>query len=118
MISAMDMLARRIALLGPGEAMRQDERDKGYRIVLPGDEPWLPKADWPENVCVSQTGNEVRIVAIFARNPGQGAFKRLITGIEAAGLTPVVVCPIFQMPKILKRWGWRETAFQEWRPPK
>ena len=107
----------RMFLLGPGEAMRQDERDLGHRIIVPGDEPWLPKADWPDNIVITQAGKEVRIIAIYAREPGTGAFRRMIDGIKAAGLTPVVVCPFRNMEDILRRWGWApDFKNEEWRP--
>ena len=116
MTSAIEELLHRVALLGAGEAMRQDERKKGYRIILPGDEPWLPRIDWPDNICISQSGNKVRIIAIYAREPGKGAFRRMIDGIKAAGLTPVVVCPFSHMEEILTRWGWTNHGNEEWTP--
>jgi hypothetical protein len=95
--------------LGPGEAMRQGEIARGAKIVMPGSVPWLPVDDWIDDIVVSQIGINIRIVAVFARKPGTGAFSRLVTGIAKAGLWPVVVCPFPDMDRIVRRWGWTET---------
>ena len=112
----IDKMVNRMFLLGPGEAMRQDEREKGYGIILPGEVPWLPTEDWPDNVVISQCRDEIRIIAIFAKEPGKGAFRRMIAGIKAAGLKPVVVCPFRDMEDILVRWHWNYRGNEEWTP--
>lgn len=109
--------ATRIMLLGPIEAIRQTERDLGHEIILVGQAPWLSKFDWPDNVCVSRNGGEIRLVAINARQPGRGALSRLMIGIIEAGLVPVVVEPMLDMPPILERWGFRDRGNNEWVPP-
>lgn len=105
-------------------SMRQHEVEIGGALVLPGLCPWLPNDDWLEAV-VSKKGGRVRIVLIVARKPGTGAFRRLVDGILAAGLMPVVVTPLWQMEAIMLRWGWIKsttgTTFADreetWRPP-
>lgn len=84
-----------------------------------GSVPWLPLADWSRHAVVTRSRRRVRIVLISAREPGTGAFRRLISGIRAAGLKPVVVCPLGHMEAILKRWGWkrrRANGDWEWMP--
>lgn len=103
--------------------MKSDEIKAGRRVVKPGDEPWLPAEDWYSDVIVSVDGDTVRLVAIRARNPGHGAFRRLIAGIEAAGLKPCVLEPVPEMAATLKRWGWKHRRYgigieaeERWRP--
>lgn len=117
---AMERLIR----VGPVEAMREDEVAAGFTPVLPGEVTWLSATDWPGDVVISHNNKQVRIVAIKAKVRGQGSFRRLIEAITAAGMTPIVVEPMFAMPDILKKWGWaRQTigsGFQteeQWHPP-
>jgi hypothetical protein len=102
----MDEVIRRLIIMGPSEAMKEDERAMGFTPVSPGEVPWLAVADWQPTGVISIKGKIVRIVAIKAIVPRTGAFSRLITGIAKAGLRPVVVEPMFDMPDILRRWGW------------
>lgn len=120
-VTALDRIAR----IGPFEAMCEDERAAGFTLVRPGEVPWLSAADWPQDIVISIKDKEVRIVAIKAKEPGRGAFRRLIEAVEAHGLQPTVVAPLFVMPAILKRWGWKRriigTGFNQqeiWRPRK
>lgn len=105
----------RMFLVGPGEAMRQDERDAGHTIIRAGDVPWLPREDWPDDLVIARDGKVVRIVAIWARRPGTGAFSRMIDGIVAEGSFPAVVAPFQAMQNILDAWGWR-CADETWFP--
>jgi hypothetical protein len=91
---------------GASNVMRDSEVARGYRPVFPGDFPWFPASEWPQDVVVSLDGNRVRIIAVYALNPGNGAFSRLITGIVRAGLIPTVVAPFSEMVDILTHWGW------------
>ncbi len=105
------------------DIMRADERAKGYRVVLPGEVPWLPAEDWHQTIVVSIDGKRVRLVAILASRPGNGAFRRLVAAIQAAGLIPVVIEPTREMRETLTRWRWKrryagygfETE-EHWRP--
>ena len=107
------------------EIMRDNEAADGCRVVLPGDEPWLSASDWHPTVTVSRHGNTVRLVAILAKSPGNGAFRRTIAGIIDAGLVPCVVAPTMEMRATLKRWKWkcRHVGYgmdceEQWRPRK
>lgn len=101
------------------------ETSRGHQIVPVGSVPWLPAQDWGPRDVVALDGDEVRIVAITSNRPGRGAFRRLILGIEEAGLKPVIICPFEQMEAIMRRWGWEkaevghdfDTRADEWRPP-
>lgn len=92
---------------GAGNVMREDELAKGRRVLALGDEPWLSKDDWNEDIVISMGANRVFISAIVAKVSGRGSFSRLIDGILEAGLVPVVVCPFALMEAIVKRWNWR-----------
>lgn len=89
------------------DIMRANERAAGYRVVVPGDVPWLSVADWHPTVTVSIDRNVVRLVAILANNPGNGALRRTVSGILAAGLTPCVIEPTHEMRATMKRWNWK-----------
>lgn len=120
-------LDKLLAQIGTGmrmeEIMRNDETAAGRRVVKPGDEPWLPAADWDSTNVVSVDGDTVRLIAIWTPTPGQGAFRRLIAAIEAAGLRPCIVEPTVEMRATLKRWGWKGKRHghgfgseERWRP--
>lgn len=87
-------------------AMVADERAAGATLVAPGELPWLATEDWLDDVVVTLLGKDVRLVWLNARGPGKGAFTRLIAGIEAANLRPVVIDPLSETDAILRRWGW------------
>lgn len=70
--------------------LRTIERAKGFTIIA--DAAWLDPADWVECLA-TQDRNRVRLVLLHARTPGKGAFTKLIAGIWAAGLEPVIVEP-------------------------
>lgn len=81
--------------------------------------------DWEHGI-ISRLGDEIRLVAIQAKQPGNGAFSRLVKHIQQQGFVPVVVEPIGEvMPAIMKKWEWQhKTAthnterwrWEEWRP--
>ena len=106
--------------------MRDAERKKGNAIVRPGEVSWLLAADWPLDIVVSLAGRRVRVVAIYAKHPGQGAFRRLVASIQEAGLIPCVIAPTNEMRATLTRWKWRrrnhgvsfETHEERWEPRK
>ncbi len=111
--------------LGPRGILIEEERARGSTIIPLGatspvsfsSEDWLPGV-------LTRRGDEVRIVAIWARHPRSGAFRRLLASIDKAGLRPVVVAPIGDvMPQLMRRWKWRHSvaghgvdAVHEWRP--
>lgn len=103
----LTQLFKKLEQMPMHEIMRQDERDAGYTVVLPGEQPWFSADDWRGTDVVSMNGKEVRIVAILAERPGTGAFRRMVDGIVAAGLVPTVIEPFDQMQSILRLWGWR-----------
>lgn len=53
---------------------------------------WLNADEWKDFV-ITQSGRRIRLVLLYAKRPCTGAFTRLIAGIDAAGLTPVIVEP-------------------------
>lgn len=122
---AMRAFARLMAGDDPAAVMREAEVARGHKLVPVGSVAWLPAQDWGARDVVSTHGSEVRLVAIGARQPRNGAFTQLLAGIAAAGLRPVVICPLFTMTAILIHWGWDcvaaghsfETREEQWRPP-
>jgi len=104
------------------EQMREQERERGFRVVIPGEERWLSADDWHESNVVSVDGSEVRLVAILAKR--RGSFRRLLAALASHGLRPVVVCPIGPiMPAIMAHLGWVKRdigsgwdAEEQWRP--
>jgi hypothetical protein len=109
----------------PAAMLRETEVAKGYRLVPVGSVSWLPAEDWGKDDVVTTNGIEVRLVAIKAKQPRNGAFTRLLAALLAARLTPVVVCPMDDMEGVLRRWGWKhreigvdfDTREDQWRPP-
>lgn len=102
------------------------ERELGRKTVEPHHKrrpSWFIAEDWSLWPVLAYDKHELHIVAVSSAR--KGALRRLIDGARAAGLTPVVVCPIGPtMPAILARWGWQKTIVgegwderDEWRPP-
>jgi hypothetical protein len=61
---------------------------------------------WEEYCIIARRGKDIRLISLFAKNPGNGAFRRLVLGIITAGYRPVVVEPLFGMESTMRRWGW------------
>jgi hypothetical protein len=80
------------------------ELDQGFTIVLRA--VWLEASDWKVAV-ISQDGKRIRLVLLDATHPGSGAFTRLVRGIWAAGLTPVLVEPSQSLIDWAVRHGFR-----------
>lgn len=107
------------------EVMRADEEAAGGTIILPGEVSWLPSDEWDETITVSQRGKEIRLIAILAKTPNAGAFRRTVAGILNAGLVPVIVCPTSRMRNTMQRWNWFQRHVgsgwnheEQWRPRK
>jgi len=56
---------------------------------------------------VNRRKRRVLISFIHAHRPGRGAFGRLVRAIESDGFWVAVPCPLYQMERILSRWGFR-----------
>ena len=82
------------------QRLTASEREQGFSIV--GEAQWLNRDDW-FTILVSQDRNRVRLVLLDAKQPGQGAFTRLISGIFRCNLIPVIVEP----NDLLKQWCYR-----------
>lgn len=94
------------------DVMEEMERSQGFEIIKRGSRDWYSRKDWVESI-ISKDREFVRIVAVRARNPGKGSFKKMIAGIKSEGLTPLVICPLPDMVSILTKWGWRPLGFFE-----
>jgi hypothetical protein len=67
----------------------------------------LDWADWSTDTVITRDGSRVRLVLLNARQPGRGAFTRLVYGIEKAGFIPVLVQPNQLLKDWCARHGWR-----------
>ena len=88
--------------------MEDCETEAGYALVRLGAiVPFpVPANDW-EAVCISLDGKDVRLVLLQAKHQRRGALRRLVGGIVAAGLSPVIIEPVGNdMPAIMRHWGW------------
>jgi hypothetical protein len=95
-------------------SLRSSEANAGHVLVRPGEQPWLPLADWgPDTVASVDADDHARLVLLNARRPGHGAFTRLIRRLRDFKLKPVVVCPTDRFAAALKRRGWRERVRPE-----
>jgi hypothetical protein len=97
--------------LGGGSTLLDDicglETRKGFKVVRPGDVPWLPRSDWKKSSICSIDDDRVRIVLIEAHYQKTGAFTRLIAALAERRLNPVVVEPHGRLAAKLKSWGWK-----------
>jgi hypothetical protein len=96
--------------IAPHQSMRAHERALGFEIVLPGEASWLRREDWDDSVVVSKDRRRVRLVALKAHHPGNGALRRTVAGIVECGLEPVIVEPHPRLEQSLKRWGWKRRS--------
>lgn len=116
-----------IAQRGAAAVMVASEVVAGHEIVAINSVPWFMGLWWDRAslVSIDRKRGEVWLVAIIARRPGEGALRRMVRGIQHAGLTPVIAAPMgVTMPAILAHWGWQRrvdgegwTAVETWRPP-
>lgn len=91
------------------EMERERYRRDGWAIFEPNpfnalyafsDQDWLPSS------FLAMKGDDVQISLIAARNPGHGAFSRLLKRLDECGLAVRVVAPLPQMAAILRKKGW------------
>lgn len=106
-IAQVERIIERCRDIGAANVMREDETARGNIVIKPGERPWFSAEEWSKDSVVSQSDSFVRLIAISAKRPNNGAFRRLIIGIIEAGLKPVVVAPFAMMTDILMRWDWR-----------
>lgn len=106
--SALVEVVKRILAGGydPVAAIVEDETDRGFKVVRPGDAPWFPAADWRAASVASIDGNTIRLVLIHSHESGKGAMTRMLAAIEDAGLKPAVLEPTPQLADVLRRRGW------------
>lgn len=105
----LDSVVQRLIEIGPIGVMCEDEIARGFSPVALDSRPWFLSKHWHESVII-ENGKEIRIIAIQVKYPKEGAFKKMIEGIKADGLAPVVVCPFSDMLAIMKKWGWVKTV--------
>jgi hypothetical protein len=95
--------------------MIEHERSMGFAILRVGEVDFLPIEDWLPATIVSTDGARVRLVALVARNPGHGAFRRLVKAIIERSFEPVVVEPFERLASHLERNGWRPRRLERGR---
>jgi hypothetical protein len=86
--------------------LRLLEIEQGHRLIDKAE--WLNKNEWNEIIASEDQQGRIRLVVLNARIPGNGAFTRLIAGIQSAGLVPVIVEPIGILAQWCKKHGWRK----------
>jgi hypothetical protein len=91
--------------------IRKGEIDQGYTLVE--EAPWFNRDEWLEAVISKDPKGRIRLVLLDARLPGNGAFTRLISEIQANGLTPVIVEPIGSLAGWCKKHGWRKRLIKQ-----
>lgn len=83
------------------------EKERGFKVVRPGDVEWFPQTLWKPSSILSIDGNRVRIVLIEAKHQKGGAFRRLLDDIADMEMVPVVVEPHDRLAAFLSSLGWR-----------
>jgi hypothetical protein len=86
--------------------IRKGEVDQGNVLIYQA--PWFYPGEWNEAIISKDPKGRIRLVLLDARLPGNGAFTRLISEIQAYGLTPVIVEPIGSLAVWCKKHGWRK----------
>jgi hypothetical protein len=84
--------------------LRQMEIEHGFAPIEVAS--WLNNDDWRE-IIATRDHRRVRLVLLDAKQPGTGAFTRLIAGITKAGLVPVIVEPNKTLTDWCVRHGYR-----------
>ncbi|MDI4238467.1 hypothetical protein OZ411_37310 [Bradyrhizobium sp. Arg237L] len=83
----------------------RSERARGCERVFVAD--WLDWAEWKTDTFITRDGQRIRLVLLNAVAPGRGALTRLVDGILASGLQPVVVEPNAPLELWCLKRGWR-----------
>ena len=86
--------------------IRKSEMDQGNIVIYQA--PWFNRDEWVVAIISEDPKGRIRLVLLDARLPGNGAFTRLISGIQAQGLTPVIVEPIGSLAGWCKKKGWKK----------
>ena len=89
-----------------GDRLRVGEVKMGFSIITQA--RWLDPDDWDQWTIVSQDAKRIRLVALSARHPGNGAFTRLIDKIMREGLVPVVVEPNERLAEWCRKHWYRK----------
>jgi hypothetical protein len=108
----------------PVAAIVHAERERGFRVVRPGEAWWFRNYDWRPESVASINGATVRLVLIHAWNQSSGAFTGTVDAIIKFGYKPTVIDPTKEFAAMLTRRGWRgrlmgrsfETRETVWRP--
>lgn len=91
----------------PVAAIVDNEEERGFKIVRPGDVPWFRLGDWQAASVASINGNNVRLVLLHAIESDRGAMTRTIAAIMEAGLIPNIIDPTRELGETLKRRKWK-----------
>lgn len=107
--SALVEVVKRILAGGydPVTAIVEDETERGFKVIRPGEASWFPASDWRAASVAAIDGETVRLVLIHSHESGKGAMTRMLAAIAAAGLKPTVLEPTPQLADTLRRWGWK-----------
>lgn len=89
------------------DVILQHELRHGRERIL--EARWLDWNDWDRDTIItsSKTQPYLRLVLLVAKEPGKGAFTRLIANIKAEGLQPTLVEPSQSLIDWCNRHDWR-----------
>ena len=86
-------------------------------LINAGESDLLPLSDWRDDCYLYEGDTEIWCSLMIAKNPGQGAFSRLLHEIARRGKVAVVPCPLGAMTEILRRKGFVQRTPMEWVAP-
>jgi hypothetical protein len=92
------------------DIIRKSEVDQGCTLIK--EATWLNRDEWNEIVISKDPKGRIRLVLLDAHRPGNGAFTRLVSEIQAYGLTPVIVEPIGSLAGWCRKNGWRKRTIK------
>jgi hypothetical protein len=82
------------------------ERERGHKVVRPGDRPWFSTADWRPASVASRNAVSVRLVLLHRQDGVRGALERTLRAIVERGLKPSIIDPTSELEETLRRHGW------------
>lgn len=88
-----------------GQRMIDAELAQGYALVK--EAMWWDRSEWTKRTIITRDDKWVRLVALEAKSPGNGALLRLVKAIESFGYVPVIVEPNAAMTAWCERRGYR-----------
>lgn len=88
--------------------LRKDMALDGYTLIEPGDGTYksFTLGNFSPASFLARKGDVVHVPLIAAVTPRRGAFRKLVTDIQADGCDMAVIAPLGAMMEILQHWGY------------